>query len=90
MCGQHREYDDWADTHGCTGWAFDDVLPTFKQQEKNTRLSNDFHGREGKLIVDDPATPHPVSKMVIEVAVAAGIPRTDNFNGAKQEGAGWY
>ncbi|WP_375266115.1 GMC family oxidoreductase [Planktotalea sp.] len=90
MRGQHQDYDDWANAHGCTGWAFDDVLPTFKRQEKNTRLADDFHGGQGKLIVDDPATPHPVSKMVIEAAVAAGIPRTDDFNGAKQEGAGWY
>ena len=90
MRGQHRDYDDWADAHGCTGWAFEDVLPTFKRQEKNTRLGGDFHGRDGALIVDDPATPHPVSKMVIEAAVAAGIPRTDDFNGARQEGAGWY
>jgi len=90
MRGQHQDYDDWADAHGCTGWAFDDVLPTFKRQEQNTRLMDDFHGGQGKLIVDDPATPHPVSKMVIEAAVAAGIPRTDDFNGAKQEGAGWY
>jgi choline dehydrogenase len=90
MRGQHGDYDDWADAHGCTGWAFDDVLLTFKRQENNTRLANDFHGNKGKLIVDDPATPHPVSKMVIDAAVAAGIPRTDDFNGAKQEGAGWY
>ena len=90
MRGQHSDYDEWASAHGCTGWAFDDVLPTFKRQEKNTRLEGDFHGRKGKLVVDDPATPHPVSKMVIEAAVAAGIPRTDDFNGARQDGAGWY
>lgn len=90
MRGQHRDYDEWDGEHGCIGWAYKDVLPTFKRQEKNTRLADDFHGTCGKLIVDDPATPHPVSKMVIEAAVAAGIPRTNDFNGARQEGAGWY
>ena len=90
MRGQHRDYDEWDGEHGCTGWAYKDVLSTFKRQEKNTRLADDFHGTCGKLIVDDPATPHPVSKMVIEAAVAAGIPRTNDFNGARQEGAGWY
>ena len=87
MRGQHCDYDDWAELNGCTGWGFEDVLPTFKRQEKNTRLSNNFQWREGRLIVDDPATPHAVSKMMIEAAVAAGIPRTDDFNGARQEGA---
>ncbi len=90
MRGQHADYDDWADAHGCTGWAYKDVLPTFKRQEKNTRLADEFHGAQGRLVVDDPVPAHPVSKMVIEAAVAAGIPRTDDFNGAKQEGAGWY
>ena len=90
MRGQQADYDEWAYTHGCTGWAYKDVLPTFKRQEKNTRLADEFHGQEGKLVVDDPVPPHPVSAMVIEAAVAAGIPRTDDFNGANQEGAGWY
>lgn len=90
MRGQHKDYDDWANEHGCCGWSYKDVLPAFKQQETNTRLSNDFHGSAGKLIVDNPATPHPVSQLVIDAAVAAGVPATDDFNGAQQEGAGWY
>lgn len=90
MRGQHKDYDDWAAVHGCGGWSFADVLPVFKKQEANTRLSGAYHGTAGKLVVDDPATPHPVAQRVIEAAVAAGVPPTDDFNGAQQEGAGWY
>ena len=90
MRGQHKDYDDWATEHGCEGWSFKDVLPVFKFQEANTRLNDDFHGSAGNLIVDDPASPHPVSKLVIDAAVSAGVPRTDDFNGAGQTGAGWY
>ena len=90
MRGQRADYDDWAREHGCAGWAYADVLPVFKRQEKNTRLANDFHGSGGRLVVDDPEPPHPISETLIDAAVDAGIPRTDDFNGAHQEGAGWY
>lgn len=90
MRGQHKDYDDWATEYGCEGWSYEDVLPVFKQQESNTRLGGEFHGAAGKLIVDDPATPHPVSKLVIEAAVAAGVPETNDFNGVQQTGVGWY
>ena len=90
MRGQHRDYDDWAHEHGCTGWAYKDVLPVFRRQEANTRISDAYHGTQGKLVVDDPSEAHPVSGQIIAAAVSAGIPKTDDFNGTKQEGAGWY
>lgn len=90
MRGQHRDYDDWADVHGCKGWSFADVLPVFRRQEANTRLSDDYHGKDGKLVVADPSAPHPVGAQIISAAVSAGIPATVDFNGAEQEGAGWY
>lgn len=90
MRGQHRDYDDWAQMYCCTGWSFSDVLETFRKQERNTRLGNEFHGTKGKLVVDDPSAPHPVAASIVDAAVSAGISRTDDFNGASQEGAGWY
>lgn len=90
MRGQQRDYDDWADVHGCEGWRFDDVLPVFKRQEANQRLSDPFHGQAGKLVVADPQTPHPICERLIAAACSAGAPATDDFNGATQEGAGWY
>ncbi|MEX0339989.1 MAG: GMC family oxidoreductase [Arenibacterium sp.] len=90
MRGQAQDYDDWAEQHGCTGWAYADVLPVFKQQERNARIRNAFHGTEGKLLVDDPSAPHPVCDRIISAALAAGLPPNDDFNGATQEGAGWY
>ena len=90
MRGQHRDYDDWADAHGCRGWAYKDVLPVFRRQEANTRISDAYHGTQGKLVVDDPCAAHPVSRQIIAAAVSAGVPETDDFNGAQQTGAGWY
>lgn len=90
MRGQNHDYDGWAEDHGCAGWSFDDVLPTFKRQERNTRLNDQYHGTEGRLVVADPAAPHPVSEHIIQAAQAAGLPKSVDFNGAQQEGAGWY
>jgi choline dehydrogenase-like flavoprotein len=90
MRGQARDYDDWQNVHGCVGWAWRDVLPVFRRQEKNRRIDNEYHGTKGRLVVGDPTAPHPVSKALIEAAQSAGVPATDDFNGANQEGAGWY
>jgi len=90
MRGQHQDYNDWADKHGCHGWAFKDVLPVFKRQERNVRLNNDYHGTNGKLLVADPQAKHPVSKAIIDAAQNAGIAYNDDFNGESQDGVGWY
>ena len=90
MRGQARDYDDWAQVYGCSGWSWQDVLPVFRRQECNTRLNNDHHGVDGRLVVSDPKPPHPVSGAIIEAALEAGIPATEDFNGASQQGAGWY
>ena len=90
MRGQHRDYDDWVSEHGCTGWSYKDVLPVFRRQECNIDLDDEYHGTSGPLIVSNPSAPHPVSAAAIEAAVAWGLPRTRDFNGAAQEGAGWY
>ncbi|MGB1012159.1 MAG: GMC family oxidoreductase [Thiolinea sp.] len=90
MRGQAQDYDDWENIHGCQGWSYKDVLPVFCRQENNRRFDNQFHGTQGKLVVADPSQPHAVSQAIIESTVAAGIRRNTDFNGANQEGAGWY
>jgi choline dehydrogenase-like flavoprotein len=90
MRGQKQDYDDWETEHGCTGWNYDSVLETFRKQEQNKDLDDAYHGTEGKLIVAEAGSKHPVSGAIIDAAVNAGVERTGDFNGAKQDGAGWY
>ena len=66
MRGQKRDYDDWAEVHGCTGWAYQDVLPVFKSQEANTRLGDPFHGQSGPLMVADQIYKHPLDAAMIQ------------------------
>ena len=88
--GNHADYDGWRDENGCAGWGFDDVLPYFMRSEGNTRLGAPFHGQDGPLHVEDRRYTHPMSHAWVEAAVADGLTRLDDFNGAQQEGAGLY
>jgi choline dehydrogenase len=87
--GQHEDYDRWRQ-HGNIGWGFDDVLPYFKKSEDQTRGGDDFHGVGGPLPVSNLGYPDPISAAFIEAAVEAGVPRNPDFNGATQEGAGFF
>jgi choline dehydrogenase len=84
------DYDEWRDVYGASGWGYDDVLPYFKKAEGNTRLSDPYHGADGPLHVEDRRYSHELSHAFVESAVSAGFKRTDDFNGAEQEGAGLY
>ncbi len=87
--GQREDYDHWA-ALGNTGWGYRDVLPYFIKSEGNQRGSNPFHGGDGPLKVSDIGAPHELIEAFIGGASQIGIPRTNDFNGNRQEGAGYY
>ena len=87
--GQREDYDHWAEL-GNTGWGYDDVLPYFIKSEGNQRGAIPFHGSGGPLKVSDIGARHELIEAFIDGAGQIGVPRTDDFNGAQQEGAGYY
>jgi choline dehydrogenase len=87
--GQHEDYDRWRQ-HGNSGWGFDDVLPYFKKAENQARGADDFHGAGGPLPVSDLVHADPLSAAFITAAAETGIPVNPDFNGASQEGAGFF
>jgi choline dehydrogenase len=87
--GQHEDYDRWRQ-HGNHGWGFDDVLPYFKKAEDQRRGADDFHGTGGPLPVSDLGHPDPLSAAFITAAAETGLPVNPDFNGASQEGAGFF
>jgi choline dehydrogenase-like flavoprotein len=87
--GGPQDYDEWRDM-GCPGWGWDEVLPVFKRAEDNQRLAGPFHGNEGLLPVSDARFRHPLSFAGIRAAQEAGYPYNDDFNGAVQQGVGFY
>jgi choline dehydrogenase len=87
--GQHEDYDRWRQ-HGNSGWGFDDVLPYFKKAEDQQRGADDFHGVGGPLPVSDMRHADPLSAAFVAAAAETGIPVNPDFNGASQEGAGFF
>src|SRR5439155_709495 len=71
------------------GWGFDDLLPYFRKSEDQSRGADPWHGVGGPLAVSD-LPRHELCDAFIASAVALGIPRNDDFNGAAQEGTGYY
>jgi choline dehydrogenase len=87
--GQAADYDHWRQL-GNTGWGWDDVLPLFRRAEDQERGADEFHGSGGPLGVSDLRMRHPVCEAYMRAAEEIGIPQNRDFNGAEQEGAGYY
>jgi choline dehydrogenase-like flavoprotein len=87
--GHRWDYDQWAEL-GCAGWSYDEVLPYFKRSEGNERGADAWHGGDGPLNVMDQRWPNPTSQAFIEGAAALQLPTNPDFNGASQDGFGFY
>ena len=87
--GQPADFDRWRQL-GARGWAWADVLPYFKRAEHQVRGADDWHGAGGPLCVGDLPDRHPLCDAFIEAAGQAGLPANRDFNGASQEGVGYF
>ena len=87
--GQHEDYDAWA-RMGNAGWGWEDVLPFFIRSEHNTRGASEWHGASGPQWCSDIAPKHELMEAIIRAGEELGVPRNDDFNGARQEGVGYY
>ncbi|EBA07067.1 GMC family oxidoreductase [Sagittula stellata] len=88
--GAAQDYDDWRDL-GCEGWGWSDVLPVFKDLERN-RIGQDpaYHGTDGPLYVNRPKDPNPVCDAFIAAGETLQLPHNTDFNGPSQLGLGVY
>lgn len=87
--GNRADYDGWA-ADGATGWGYEEVLPYFKRSESNERGADLFHGADGPMRVSDGRSLNPLVDTMLAAAQQAGHELTPDFNGARQEGAGWF
>jgi choline dehydrogenase len=88
MRGTSTDYDGWRQ-RGCEGWDWDSVLPFFRKAEDQERGADDFHGVGGPLHVSNPVR-SPLGDAMVAASIEAGIPANNDFNGARQEGVGYY
>jgi len=87
--GQPQDYDRWRQM-GNEGWSWDDVLPLFKKSENNERGADDFHGNKGLLSVSNMRIQRPITDAWVQAAQAAGYKFNPDYNGADQEGVGFF
>ncbi|WP_439153761.1 GMC family oxidoreductase [Yoonia sp.] len=87
--GQPQDYDRWRQM-GNDGWAWDDVLPLFKRAENNERGADEFHGDSGPLAVSNMRIQRPICDAWVAAAQTAGYPFNPDYNGADQEGVGYF
>ena len=87
--GQPQDYDRWRQM-GNEGWAWDDVLPLFKRAENNERGADEFHGDQGPLSVSNMRIQRPITDAWVAAAQAAGCRFNPDYNGADQEGVGFF
>ncbi len=87
--GQAQDYDHWA-SEGNFGWAWKDVLPIFRRLEGNERGELDYHGADGPLGCSDIHERPELMEAIIRAGNDIGVRTTKDFNGATQEGIGYY
>ena len=87
--GQAADFDHWA-ALGNRGWAYADLLPYFRRTECRIGAGDEhYRGRDGRLPVSTNDLRLPVAEAFIASAVACGLPRNEDHNGARQEGVGY-
>jgi choline dehydrogenase len=84
--GNAKNYDDWA-AEGNEGWAFEDVLPSFKRMESWEGGADDLRGGDGPVKVTRQQDLTPATLEFMEaLSETAGVPKIDDYNAKSQEG----
>ena len=86
--GQAEDFDGW-EAQGASGWNAREALRYFIKSERNSRGANAYHGGDGPLSVSDITERNELVDAFIKGCTDLGIPPNDDFNGARQEGAGY-
>ncbi len=86
--GQPEDFNHWRQL-GNVGWSWDDLFPYFKKSEGFEEGETEYHGGNGPLGVSLARTKLELCDKFIAAAEAAGIPKTDDFNGPSQFGVGY-
>ena len=88
--GQAEDFDDWSN-QGNEGWRYADVLPYFMRSERRIGPADEsYRGRDGALPVTNPDWQSELCEAFIRGAAEIGVPRNPDYNGAEQDGAGYF
>ncbi|RLL74406.1 GMC family oxidoreductase [Ochrobactrum soli] len=88
--GQPQDYEHWQE-RGAAGWDWQGVLPYFKAIERWQLPDPDgLRGHSGPLPVNEVVEKNAIGEAFIAAAQAQGQKFNPDYNGASQEGVGWY
>lgn len=87
--GNAHDFEEWEQL-GAKGWGYRDCLPYFKRAESWSGGADDYRGGDGPLGVcgGNDMRLNPLYQAFIDAGVEAGYPKTDDYNGERQEGFG--
>ncbi|KAH7966130.1 hypothetical protein HPB49_013921 [Dermacentor silvarum] len=84
--GNRHDYDRWEREYGAEGWAYEDVLPHFRDiEDYRVGQIDEYHAASGEVPVDYANTSTPLSDIFLEACCQAGYAIGD-YNGPKQSG----
>jgi len=88
--GEPAEFDHWAEL-GNRGWDYASLLPYFRRLESVAFGEEAYRGRSGPIQVSSVSQvcPNPLSSAFIRACQDAGIPPTEDYNGAAYEGVSY-
>jgi choline dehydrogenase len=76
---------------GNTGWGWDDVQPLFRKAETwKGEPKSELRGTDGPLAVSPTRLKRDIVEKWLQAAVAAGYRKAPDYNGADQEGVGYF
>lgn len=83
--GAPADFDGWAKL-GNDGWAWQDVLPVFREIEDYSGSASDVRGRGGPLPVTDDYPLSPIQQSILAAAVEEGLEHNPDYNGDHLDG----
>ena len=86
--GHACDFDEW-ETKGASGWSYQNCLPYFRKSENCAYGANEYRGGNGLLhTCNGSDMANPLYNAFIDAGLEAGYPRTQDYNGRRQEGFG--
>ncbi|KPQ05130.1 MAG: choline dehydrogenase [Rhodobacteraceae bacterium HLUCCA12] len=83
--GHAHDFDRWA-SYGLPSLGYENALRYFRRQETWEDGASEFRGGAGPLSTIRATYADPLAEAFLEAADATGMPWTDDYNGAQQEG----
>lgn len=88
--GNPGDFDGWAAEPGLEHWSYRNCLPYFRRAETYSEGGNEYRGDSGPLHVTRGVPESPLYQMFLDAALEAGYAWTDDVNGYRQDGFGYF